>query len=115
VRAAEQPIPYGVELPMPAKLFIIETRTFPRKQDAREFFRSMLHKYKAGDRIDTEDARDLSALLKHHTEYEEKLGVGIDHFSVMWNRYGTQSFQIIRLDGSRDDFSYDHCITPKRS
>jgi len=101
-----------MELPMPAKIFLTETKTFPRKQDAREFFRSMLHKYKPGDRVNVEDAQHLAALLKHHTEYSEKLGVGIDQFSVTWNRYGTQSFQIIRLDRSTDDFSYQHCITP---
>jgi hypothetical protein len=99
---------------MPAKPFVIETRSFPRKQDAVEYFRSMLHRYTPHDRVSDQDARDLSALLKHHTEYTEKLGPGIDHFEVMWNQYGTHSFQIVRTDRTRDDFSYQHCITPKR-
>jgi hypothetical protein len=99
---------------LPAKPFQIETRTFPRKQDAVAYFRTMLHRYRPNDRVSDEDARDLSALLKHHTEYQEKVGVGIDYFEVMWNQYGTNSFQIVRTDGSRDDFSFGHCITPKR-
>jgi hypothetical protein len=99
---------------MPAKPFVIETRSFPRKQDAIDYFRSMLHGYKPNDRVSDQDARDLSALLKYHTEYMEKLGAGIDHFEVMWNKYGTHCFQIVRVDGTRDDFSYQHCITPKR-
>jgi hypothetical protein len=35
---------------MPAKPFVIETRSFPRKQDAVEYFRSMLHRYTPPDR-----------------------------------------------------------------
>ncbi len=36
---------------MPAKPFVIETRSFPRKQDAVEYFRSMLHRYTPHDRV----------------------------------------------------------------
>lgn len=54
---------------MPSKPFDIETRSFPRKQDANGFFRSMLHRYKPGDRVSDDDANDLAGLLKHHTEY----------------------------------------------
>lgn len=99
---------------MPAKPFRIETREFARKQDARDFFRDMLNRYRPGDRVSDEDGRHLAALLKHHTEYSKKVGAGISHFGVMSNLHGTQSFQIFRVDGSSDDFSYIHCITPKR-
>jgi hypothetical protein len=99
---------------MPAKPFALETRSFSSKQDAYNFFRAMLHRYRPGDRVGADDANDLFALLKHHTEYEQKVGAGIDHFEVMRNQYGTQSFEIVRVDISRDDFSYKHCITPKR-
>lgn len=77
------------------------------------YFRAMLNRYKPGDRVNDADAADLAALLKHHTEYKDKVGSGIDHFRVMANLYNTQSFEIVRADGSRDDFSYKHCITPK--
>ncbi|HEY1796451.1 MAG TPA: DCL family protein [Stellaceae bacterium] len=99
---------------MPAKPFRIETRDFSRKQDAVTYFRSMLQRYRPSGKVSEEDARDLIALLKHHTEYNEKIGVGIDHFEVMWNQYGTHCFAVVRHDGTRDDFSYIHCITPKR-
>jgi hypothetical protein len=42
---------------MPAKPFVIETRSFPRKQDAVEYFRSMLHRYTPHDRVSDQDAR----------------------------------------------------------
>ena len=95
------------------KSFIIDTRTFAKKQDANEFFREMLNRYRPGDRVSDSDALDLAALLAHHTEYVAKVGVGIDHFEVMNGLFGTQCFKIVRRDGSSDDFSYKHCITPK--
>jgi len=98
---------------MAAKPFTIDTRNFPRKGEATAFFRAMLNRYRPGDRVNDTDAADLAALLKCHTEYKDKVGSGIDYFRVMSNQYNTQSFEIIRVDGTRDDFSYIHCITPK--
>jgi hypothetical protein len=98
---------------MPARSFTFDTRSFQKKGDAMSYFRAMLNRYKPGDRVNDVDTADLNALLKHHTEYKEKVGIGIDHFRVMANLYNTQSFEIVRIDGSRDDFSYKHCITPK--
>ena len=98
---------------MVAKPFNIDTRSFQKKGDAMSYFRTMLNRYKPGDRVNDADAADLAALLKHHTEYKDKVGSGIDHFRVMANLYNTQSFEIVRADGSRDDFSYKQCITPK--
>lgn len=99
---------------MVAKSFATDTRTFSKKAEATSFFRAMLNRYTPGDRVNDADATDLAALLKHHTEYAQKVGAGIDHFCVMENLHGTQSFEIVRTDGTRDDFSYIHCITPKR-
>jgi hypothetical protein len=98
---------------MVGKPFTIDTRSFQRKGDAISYFRAMLNRYRPGDRVNDADAADLVALLKHHTEHKDKVGSGIDHFGVMANLYNTQSFEIVRSDGSRDDFSYKHCITPK--
>lgn len=101
-----------------AKPFTIETMpTFPRKGDADAFFRTMLARYGDGDRVGDEDARHLHALLKHHTEYEAKVGPGIDHFKVDINteyERVTRSFWIVRPNGEVEDFSFRHCITPKK-
>jgi hypothetical protein len=99
---------------MVAKPFDIDTRSFKKTGDARAFFSAMLNSYRPGERVSDTDAADLAALLKRHTEYATKIGGGIDHFGVMENIHDTQSFEIIRVDGTRDDFSYVHCITPKR-
>lgn len=98
---------------MVAKPFTIDTRSFRKKGEATAFFKAMLNRYRPGDRVSNADAVDLAALLKCHTEYADKVGSGIDHFCVMANLYNTQSFEIVRTDGTRDDFSYKHCITPK--
>ena len=98
---------------MVAKPFVIDTRSFAKKGDAVLFFREMLNRYRPGDRVADSDAPDLLALLKHHTESAKKLGTGIDHFGVMANLHNTQSFEIFYIDGTRDDFSFMHCITPK--
>jgi hypothetical protein len=100
---------------MPAKPFSIETRTFAAKGEAKSFFKEMLNRYRPGDKVTAEDAQHLAALLKHHTEYSNKIGEWIDHFEVMHNMYNTKSFEIVRFNGTRDDFSYGHCITPKKN
>ncbi len=98
--------------------FSIDTRSFEKKGDARAFFKEMLNRYRPGDRVSDADALDLRALLKRYTEYEAKLGRGIDHFEIVTqfvDGITTQCFEIVRADGTRDDFSYGHCITPKKS
>lgn len=99
---------------MVAKPFSTETRSFRTKDEANSFFSEMLNRYRPGDRVKDADKLDLAALLKLHTDYPSKVGSGIDHFCVMPNRYGTKSFGIVRSDGTRDDFSYKHCITPRK-
>jgi hypothetical protein len=73
----------------------------------------MLNRYRVGERVTDADAVDLQSLLKLHTDAERKFGAGIDHFEVMDGGFGTQCFKVLRVDGSSDDFSYVHCITPK--
>lgn len=93
----------------------IGDRQFASKGAATEFYRAMLNRYHPGDRVSEPDAADLRSLLKLHTEAERKIGVGIDHFEVMDGGFGTQCFRVVRLDETWDDFSYGHCITPKKA
>jgi hypothetical protein len=92
------------------KPIAIETRSFASHHDARSFFKALLNRYRPGDRVNEADALDLAALLKRHSEYPEKVGCGIDYFSVITANYNTQCFQIVRTDGSSIDFSYSYCI-----
>jgi hypothetical protein len=70
----------------------------------------MAWRYEHYERINDEDAQHLTALLEWHTERDEKVGVGVDHFDVMWAEFGTRCFRIVRCDGTWIDFSYRHCI-----
>ncbi|MBO89547.1 MAG: hypothetical protein CMP14_08495 [Rickettsiales bacterium] len=94
-------------MPDPVK---IETKTFKTKSQAIIYFKNMLARYEAGERVNNDDALDLSALLKRHAEFAEKKGIGINYFEVMKTEFGTNCFKIIRFDGSSTDFSYLHCV-----
>jgi hypothetical protein len=90
----------------------LSTRSFPTQRKAVEFFRAMLHRYRPGQHVNNEDARDLSALLTRHPDYTIKVGSGIDHFEVMTPMPRQQCFRVVRRDGSGTDFSYLQCISP---
>ena len=94
---------------------ILETRAFYNKVEATNFFKEMLNLYRPKQRVSEEDATHLAALLKRHSEYEEKVGMGIDHFEVMRAEYGTRCFRIVRKDGTGANFSYRHCISSPRA
>lgn len=93
----------------------LDTAIFSKKGDAILFFRSMLARYKDGERVGPEDTLHLLALLKRHPDYVEKVGLGIDYFKVNENREYkrvTRSFWIVRGDGTIDDVSFYECISP---
>lgn len=106
---------------MVAKPVNIDTRSFKTQGEATAFFTNMLRQYKPGDRVSQEHEPDLRALLKRHTEYSEKLGVGIDYFFVdipgdpedkaRLHRGPGQCFWVCRTDGTKDDFSIGNCVT----
>ena len=98
-----------------AKPVVLDTRSFDSKKDATTFFKDMLNRYRPKQRVSEEDASHLAALLKGHSEYQEKVGIGIDHFEVMTAVFGTQCFRIVRRDGTGDDFSCRHCIDGSRA
>lgn len=96
------------------KPVVLETRSFPNQKEATEFFRAMLNRYRPKQRVSDEDQADLSALPQRHSEYEEKVGIGISHFEVMSAEFRTQCFRLVRVDGTGEDFSYPHCIAGRR-
>lgn len=52
----------------------------------------------------------LRALLELHPRAVEKMGAGVQHFTVEPARHGTRCFYITRVDGTRTDFSYLKCV-----
>lgn len=90
---------------------LLETRSFKNQKEATAYFKAMLNRYRPGQRVSDEDGADLAALLKRHSEHQEKVGIGIAHFEVMSAEFGTKCFRIVRVDGTGEDFSYRHCIS----
>ena len=88
----------------------LATQSFANQAEATAFFKTMLNTYEPKDRVSDDDALHLAALLERHTEYDQKVGCGVGHFTVMMTEHGTQCFRVIRKDGSGTDFSYLHCI-----
>ena len=93
----------------------IETRVFQKAGDGTAFFSEMLNRYDIGSRVSETDGLDLSALLKRHDQYSEKVGVGIDHYKVdsAPEPYEGRCFWVVRVDGSSEDFSFGHCLKRK--
>jgi hypothetical protein len=107
-----------------AKPVEIDTRSFRTQGEATAFFSAILQQYKPGDRVREEHEPDLRALLKRHTEYQEKLGSGIAYFFVdvpgdpeakAKLRNPGQCFWVCRRDGTKDDFSIKNCVTQIKS
>ena len=95
------------------KKVILGTISFDNQSQAKEFFKSMLNRYIPGETISVEDAPHLGSLFERHPEYVIKIGSGISHFEVMPADYGTQCFCAVRVDGSKEGFSYIRCVTQK--
>ena len=98
-----------------ARSIVLETKTFAKAGDARIFFSDMLQRYSPGDRVNDEDATHLKALLRRHDEETDKVGSGISHITVgpAPDYFNQQCFWINRTDGTRIDFSYQHCLEKK--
>jgi hypothetical protein len=84
--------------------------TFPTKASATEHFRRMLNRYGVGERVAEDDGVQLGWLLARHPDAEEKIGTGVDYFSVRNAEFGTRCFEVVRSDGSKTDFSFRWCV-----
>lgn len=75
----------------------------------------MLNRYCPEQRVSDEDAADLAALLRRHSEYAEKVGIAIGHFEAMSAEFGTQCLRLVRADGTEEGFSYPHYFAASRA
>lgn len=86
---------------------------FASKGEAGEHFRQMLYRHPVGSRIPAPDATELSWLLERHPEVSDKVGIGVDYFSVRSAIFGTKCFEVVRTDGVATDFSFGSCVNSK--
>ena len=54
----------------------------------------------------------MKEVFPFHSEWKEKMGVGVDHIEVRDARAGYRCFYIIRTDGTETDISYRASLTP---
>lgn len=97
-----------------AKPIELPSKRFAKRDDAIQFFRAMLHRYRDGEQVNDEDSLLLNELLQRLPD--EKIGVGVQHFYRARNpEQPTSGFHVMRLDGKATDFSFMKCIDGKKS
>ncbi|WP_244442965.1 DCL family protein [Candidatus Phaeomarinobacter ectocarpi] len=69
----------------------------------------MLNRYDLGDKVSGDDAEHLLNLVASHPNAADKIGVGIESFSVRTADYGSRCFWVNRTDGSTEKFSFRAC------
>ena len=89
---------------------IIRDKVFKYKKDALLYFKNKLNSYDFGETLNTEDTKDLTALLLENETRKDKIGCGIKEIKIGKVQFGTKCFQIIRNDLTSENFSYVYCI-----
>jgi len=95
---------------MPRKSVTIGNKEFKSKTAAKDFFREILNRNKRDVTIEGGDHDILLALVKLHSEAEEKMGTGVKRFYKAGNIGGTTCFWIERTDGTNKAFSFAYVI-----
>lgn len=97
---------------IPIKIGEIE---FATKKDALTHYKAILNAYDFGKELNINDFNDIMDLLETHPKVKEKIGVGIDKVKVVKVQYNTKSFELVRMDGSTEFFSYTKRINSPRT
>lgn len=94
-------------------------RRWRSRKEAMEHFKTMLARYRDGDKISSpQDESDLRALLERYDSVvpsgaPTKKGLGVTHFSRQLNTgdgWATSGFHAHRTDGTSVDFSFYRAI-----
>jgi len=96
---------------MPKK-YTIAGKEFATKIATIEFIKSILYKYNLNQRLVGEDFDFMLELLKRRTDQKEKIGPGVKELIVRRHeKWGnTRCFYVVRIDDSREAFSYRDCL-----
>lgn len=93
----------------------IGNRDFLTKKEALNHYKTILNSYDFGQSINESDYKEVLDLLETHPRKEEKKGVGIKEIRVAKLKYKTKAFELVRLDGSTEYFSYTKRINSPRT
>lgn len=94
-----------------AKPVIFGDFYFRTKKSATDEIRKIINGYEVNSTISKDHQLFFEELFKLHDEYKIKIGVGIKNIQVEKD-FGNKCLFIHRLDGSKIDISWVHCIRP---
>lgn len=82
------------------------------KTKALEIIKEILNKYPLESNLNENDFKTVIDALDYHPNKDEKIGCGVTAIKIVKEEiYGHRRFDLIRKDGSRQDFSYIKSLT----
>ena len=90
---------------------------FKTKKECKLYSKNIINSLRCCNiNIDHEYFNFFCDLLKNHTEYDEKVGCGIDHFCIIKNKLNQNCYgmELYRLDNTKINFSWVHCCEFKK-
>lgn len=97
--------------------YTINKKEYKSKSKVKDYFQKILKTNKVGNKLPKAKFEDVLALLKYHTDAENKIGCGVKYITTkhpegMLTEFMQRDvhFNIIRVDGTEEDFSYNNCI-----
>lgn len=95
------------------QIMVIGNKEFKFKKDALAYFGHILNAYEPNQSVNENDFIDLVGLIEVRPDKDEKIGCGIESIQVIEIRYKTKCFELTRIDGSKEIFSYRNSINGK--
>lgn len=83
---------------------------FATLRAAKQHVQNILWKYQPGQIVDDKDSAIISAVLSRHPKSGDKIGCGVTGFEVRLRKFGARCFNVVRSDGTTEDFSYKKCL-----
>ena len=92
------------------KPLTIGQSSFETRNAASRFVEDLLYSQPLNVAIPEPHHSFLTALITKHPRAEEKVGKGIDRFTVEYAVRGRRCFCLTRIDGTKTDFSFFECL-----
>ena len=102
-------------MPRPRNDLTIGQKIFETRKAADRFVKDLLYGQPLKLAIQEPHHSFLRALLSMHPHAKEKIGKGINHFSVENSVRGGRCFCLTRIDGTTTDFTFYECLTDRRT
>lgn len=90
--------------------YLLDDEWFSTKNDVRDRCRQILARTPDGTLVEEADADFLFCLFRHHDEWEEKSGEGVQAIATQMTAHGTRCFVLRRHCGTEVDISFPHSI-----